>query len=77
LEEETAGRNGPKKDLLRKYPWEKALNEIIPWIHSNTKYLENYFEENKSLEDYKGTKVVPIPFPELVLEPEVPPRRPF
>lgn len=71
------GTDNPEKverDLLTKYPWEKALREIIPWIHSNANYLENYFAENKSVEDYKGTKAVPISVPEPVSEAEVPPQ---
>jgi len=74
LEEETVGTEDPEKlerDLLEKYPWERALREIIPWIHSNTNYLEHYFAENTSAEDYKGIKVVPIPLPEPISEPEV------
>lgn len=68
------GTDDPEKlerDLLGKYPWEKALREIIPWIQSNANYLGSYFALNESAEDYKGTKVVPIPLPEPSSEPEV------
>ena len=80
MEEETVERDDPAKlerNLLGKYPWEKALREILSWIHSNANYLEHYFAENKSVEDYKGAKVVPIPLPEPFPEPEVSPQRPF
>jgi hypothetical protein len=74
LAEETVETDDPEKlerDLLGKYPWEKALREIIPWIQSNANYLGSYFALNESAEDYKGTKVVPIPLPEPSSEPEV------
>jgi hypothetical protein len=66
LEEDTPVDGNPiaiERNLLKKYPWEKVVQEFITWIYSHAMDISKYLSENPSKADYKGTKVNPIQAP--------------
>jgi len=48
---------------LKKYPWEKVVQEFIAWIYSHAMDISKYLAEHPSKVDYKGTNVDPIQTP--------------
>jgi hypothetical protein len=63
LEEETPIDSDPvlmEQFLLKKYPWENFVKELVLWIYSKATDITTYLSEHPSHDDYRGEKVTPI-----------------